>query len=717
MFPGLIFGPAPQAAPSTEEPAAKVPGTPASPPIYEERQDQSAGDNAGPITQSEKEEFPEFESTSTGKGSRDTSAAATTDTTTTAPRRRRAPVILALVVVGPLLLAMAIGIPLGLAAIRAGRKADEVKEEAKGNSTGGGGTKGASPARPTTGGDGSLVYLEDGSTFVYENKFGGFWVYDADNPLNDSAQPNSWTPPLNQNWDFNTDKIYGVNLGGLFVMEPFITPSLYQKYPGAVDEWTLSTMMAADTANGGLDQLEEHYNTFITERDIAEIAGAGLNWVRIPVPFWAIETWPGEPFLAKTSWKYVVRLLGWCRKYGLRVNLDLHTTPGSQNGYNHSGRYGQINFLQGVMGLANAQRALNYIRIITEFISQPEWRNVVPFFGILNEPIMPRIGYSQLQSFYVEAHRLIRSITGYGAGNGPYIGIHDGFTGPDPWAGFMRGADRVVLDLHPYFAFGGGPASDPIATGTGAGAGGVWPGRACQNWNRLLGTARASYGISVAGEWSNGWNDCGLFLNGVGLPATYGGNCEDWQNSANWDDATKAGLMQFALASMEALDSWFFWTWKIGNSTRGIVESPLWSYQLGLQGGWIPKDPRTAAGTCAALGVPMTPPPTPYPAYMTGGAGAGAPQGVSQLTWPPATIQNAGPASQLPMYADTGRVETLAPPSATAPSTKKEVDFGDGWFSKDDSALAPAEVQGCTYPNAWDNTQNAAFVNSPACRP
>lgn len=71
-------------------------------------------------------------------------------------------------------------------------------------------------------------------------------------------------------------------------------------------------------------------------------------------------------------------------------------------GYNHSGRYGQINFLQGVMGLANAQRALNYIRIITEFISQPEWRNVVPFFGILNEPIMPRIGYSQLQSLCVD---------------------------------------------------------------------------------------------------------------------------------------------------------------------------------------------------------------------------------------------------------------------------------------------------------------------------
>jgi hypothetical protein len=54
-----------------------------------------------------------------------------------------------------------------------------------------------------------------------------------------------------------------VNLGGLFVLEPFISPALFQKYPGAVDEWSLTTMMAADMANGGLSQLEHHYDTFI----------------------------------------------------------------------------------------------------------------------------------------------------------------------------------------------------------------------------------------------------------------------------------------------------------------------------------------------------------------------------------------------------------------------------------------------------------------------
>lgn len=79
--------------------------------------------------------------------------------------------------------------------------------------------------------------------------------------------------------------------------------------------------MSSDTASGGLSQLEDHYKTFIvrpsldhthgansygkiqTEQDFAQIAGAGLNYVRIPLPYWAIDTWDGEPFLKGTAWK------------------------------------------------------------------------------------------------------------------------------------------------------------------------------------------------------------------------------------------------------------------------------------------------------------------------------------------------------------------------------------------------------------------------------
>lgn len=126
------------------------------------------------------------------------------------------------------------------------------------------------------------------------------------------------------------------------------------------------------------------------------MAGAGINWVRLPIPFWAIETWPGEPFLANVAWKYILLAFQWARKYGIRVNLDLHTTPGSQNGYNHSGKDGQIDFMNGVMGIANAQRLMGYIRVITEFISQDEYKDVVPVFGILNEPRVAVIGMTQM---------------------------------------------------------------------------------------------------------------------------------------------------------------------------------------------------------------------------------------------------------------------------------------------------------------------------------
>lgn len=51
----------------------------------------------------------------------------------------------------------------------------------------------------------------------------------------------------------------------------------------------------------------------------------------------------------------------------------------------HSGKFGSIGFLNGVMGMANGQRTMNYLRVLTEFINQPEYRNVIPMFGIINE--------------------------------------------------------------------------------------------------------------------------------------------------------------------------------------------------------------------------------------------------------------------------------------------------------------------------------------------
>ncbi|KAJ6486593.1 hypothetical protein DFH09DRAFT_1339606 [Mycena vulgaris] len=55
--------------------------------------------------------------------------------------------------------------------------------------------------------------------------------------------------------------------------------------------------------------------------------------------------------------------------------------------YNHSGNLGEINFFNGVMGYANAQRMLDYIRVIVEFISQlqSQYKDLIPLIGIVNE--------------------------------------------------------------------------------------------------------------------------------------------------------------------------------------------------------------------------------------------------------------------------------------------------------------------------------------------
>lgn len=114
----------------------------------------------------------------------------------------------------------------------------------------------------------------------------------------------------------------------------------------------------------------------------------------------------------------------------------------------HSGKLGNLNWLNGPMGYANAQRTLNIIRTVTEFLSQPEIKNVVPMFSVLNEPNIPvGIGMDHLQNFMAEVYTMVRNITGEGKGNGPIMTLHDGFMGLTQWQNFLRGSDRVFVSV------------------------------------------------------------------------------------------------------------------------------------------------------------------------------------------------------------------------------------------------------------------------------
>jgi hypothetical protein len=60
-----------------------------------------------------------------------------------------------------------------------------------------------------TGGDGSTITMEDGTTFTYKNAFGGYWVQDPNDPFNMGARPQSWSPALNETWRWGVDIIRG----------------------------------------------------------------------------------------------------------------------------------------------------------------------------------------------------------------------------------------------------------------------------------------------------------------------------------------------------------------------------------------------------------------------------------------------------------------------------------------------------------------------------
>jgi glucan 1,3-beta-glucosidase len=184
---------------------------------------------------------------------------------------------------------------------------------------------------------------------------------------------------------------------------------------------------------------------------------------------------------------------------------------------------------------------------------------------------------------YVEAYDMIRAITGIGAGNGPYIALHDGFMGLGTWAGFLTGSDRIVLDTHPYFAFSGGSNNQPFAVpGPDGLPGGVWPALACNAWGPGINTrfvvtirycrllcidcsrcSQSAFGVTIAGEFSNGYNDCGLFLKGTTSYTPSYGDCSMWNDYTTWNQTIRDGLMNFALASMDSLQHYFFWTWKV----------------------------------------------------------------------------------------------------------------------------------------------------------
>ena len=122
-------------------------------------------------------------------------------------------------------------------------------------------------------------------------------------------------------FDYNSQKVRGVNLGGWLVAEPWITPSLFESAgEAAIDEYTLAQTLGKDAA---LSLLSGHWSSFITAGDLSAIAGAGLNHVRIPIGYWSVSPVDGEPYV-QGALDYLDQAIGWAGGAGLKVIIDLH---------------------------------------------------------------------------------------------------------------------------------------------------------------------------------------------------------------------------------------------------------------------------------------------------------------------------------------------------------------------------------------------------------
>lgn len=251
--------------------------------------------------------------------------------------------------------------------------------------------------------------------------------------------------------------IKGVNLGNWLVLEKWMSPALFEG-TDAEDEYYLPRRLSKEVYEA---RIKVHRSEYITERDFAIIRAYGMNAVRIPIPYFIFGDCP--PFIGCIE--ELDKAFAWAEKYELKVLVDLHTVPGSQNGFDNGG-------LSGVCKWAKQPESVEFTLQLLEKLSE-RYAQKTSLWGIeiVNEPltkagwdtfnIMERykavdakmaegsapVPLDFLKKFYIQAYRRMRKYLP----EEKVIVFHDGFD-LLAWKDFMREEEfkNVILDTHQY---------------------------------------------------------------------------------------------------------------------------------------------------------------------------------------------------------------------------------------------------------------------------
>ncbi|KAF8527568.1 exo-beta-1,3-glucanase [Hysterangium stoloniferum] len=371
---------------------------------------------------------------------------------------------------------------------------------------------------------------------------------------------------------YGSQKVRGVNLGGWLVLESWITPSIFDNTGDnrVIDEFTFGQFVDRDTA---ASVLQDHWNTWITESDFAAIAAAGLNHVRLPIGYWAFDVSGGEPF-HQGQITFLNKAVTWASNHGLKLIVDLHGAPGSQNGFDNSGQ--KMDFPEWQSNSNNVQRTDAIIKTLANMFKGQT--NVVTTIAPLNDGVLPVV-----QQYWFDSYGNIRFPFGTAQESNTMVLIHDAFQPLSTWNGFMAAPSfqGVMMDTHIYQVF-----SDDLVAQT-------------QDQHISRATLSSFTTLwTVVGEWTTARTDCARNLNGRGIGARFDGtfpgstkvgSCTGLTGSSSgFSSSYKTFLRQYFEAQIDSYEGgaqgWIYWTWKAENADD-------WSYQAGLAGGWIPQNP------------------------------------------------------------------------------------------------------------------------------
>lgn len=84
----------------------------------------------------------------------------------------------------------------------------------------------------------------------------------------------------------------GANIGGWMVLEPWVTPSLFYRFLGkhhsdgiGADMWTFCDALGPEEGN---KVLRAHWDAWITEEHLQDLADKGVEVIRVPIGDWTL---------------------------------------------------------------------------------------------------------------------------------------------------------------------------------------------------------------------------------------------------------------------------------------------------------------------------------------------------------------------------------------------------------------------------------------------